>query len=180
MRFFTPTIRQLFSVIPSDVGRPLADFASLVLDHAVLDDARSVLSTETFIEREIASSQGIWFTRRILPYRAQGAKVEGVVITFTDITERKRVKGALTTARQEAERANAAKSRFLAAASHDLRQPLQSLTLLLGLLHKVGNLDQAKSIAGRAEESLAVMSGMLNTLLDINRIVMRRSGPDLS
>ena len=170
IRFFTPTIRQLFSVIPSDVGRPLADFASLVLDHAVLDDARSVLSTETFIEREIASSQGIWFTRRILPYRAQGAKVEGVVITFTDITERKRVKGALTTARQEAERANAAKSRFLAAASHDLRQPLQSLTLLLGLLHKVGNFDQAKSIAGRAEESLAVMSGMLNTLLDINRI----------
>ena len=87
-----------------------------MLDHAVLDDARSVLSTETFIEREIASSQGIWFTRRILPYRAQGAKVEGVVITFTDITERKRVKGALS-ARPPGRRrsgANAAKSRFLA------------------------------------------------------------------
>jgi two-component system CheB/CheR fusion protein len=170
IRFFTPTIRQLFSIIPSDVGRPLADLASLALDHAVLDDARSVLSTETFIEREIASSQGIWFNRRILPYRAQGSKVEGVVITFTDITDRKRIKTALTDAKQEAERANAAKSRFLAAASHDLRQPLQSLTLLLGLLHKVGNFDQANSIASRAEESLAVMSGMLNTLLDINRI----------
>ena len=73
-------------------------------------------------------------------------------------------------AKREAERANAAKSRFLAAASHDLRQPLQSLTLLIGLLRKVGDLGAAKSIADRSEESLAVMSGMLNTLLDINRI----------
>ena len=63
-----------------------------------------------------------------------------------------------------------AKSRFLAAASHDLRQPLQTLTLLQGLLEKtVGGVEAQKLIA-RLDETLGAMSGMLNTLLDINQI----------
>ena len=74
--------------------------------------------------------------RRILPYRTQDGGVEGVVITFADMTERKQTSKALEAAKQQAELANVAKSRFLAAASHDLRQPLQSLALIQGLLAK--------------------------------------------
>jgi two-component system CheB/CheR fusion protein len=170
IRFFTPTVRRLFSVIPSDVGRPLADFASLIQDVALLDDARAVLISGVSVEREIGASQGAWFSRRILPYRTQGSKVEGVVITYADVTDRRLAARALEAAKGEAERADAAKSRFLAAASHDLRQPLQALKLLLGMLRKVGDMDQAMGIVERSEESLAVMAGMLNTLLDINRI----------
>jgi two-component system CheB/CheR fusion protein len=170
IRFFTPTIRRLFRVIPSDVGRPLSDFASLILDRALPDDARNVLRTGSSLEREIVSLEGVWFSRRILPYRTQGSKVEGVVITFTDITDRKRVAGALEQAKQEAERANAAKSRFLAAASHDLRQPLQTLTLLLGLVRKARDMNQARNLVDRSEDALGTMSSMLNTLLDINQI----------
>ncbi len=60
--------------------------------------------------------------------------VAGVVITYTDITERKRIADLLAVAKREADLASIAKSRFLAAASHDLRQPLQTLSLLLGLI----------------------------------------------
>jgi two-component system, chemotaxis family, CheB/CheR fusion protein len=106
----------------------------------------------------------------VLPYRTQNRGVEGVVITFTDITERKRVKRALIQAKQQAERANAAKSRFLAAASHDLRQPLQTLHLLQGLLAKVVEGETAQKLIARFDQTLAGMSDMLNTLLDINQI----------
>ena len=71
-----------------------------------------------------------------MPYRASDQKTEGVVITYEDVTERRRTAEALTAAKRQAELASVAKSRFLAAASHDLRQPLQTLALLQGLLAK--------------------------------------------
>ena len=134
IRFFTPATKALFNVIPSDVGRPLADLSSLAADSALLADARTVLQTLAPIEREIEAQSGAWYIRRILPYRTQDNGVEGVVITFADITERRHMADALEAAKRQAELANAAKSRFLAAASHDLRQPLQTLALLQGLL----------------------------------------------
>ena len=66
--------------------------------------------------------------------------------------------------------ANAAKSRFLAAASHDLRQPLQTLALVQGLLAKNVESEKARKLVGRLDETLGAMSGMLNALLDINQI----------
>jgi two-component system CheB/CheR fusion protein len=139
-------------------------------DDTLLLDARTVLKTFTPIEREIESRNGGWYNRRALPYRTKNRGVEGIVITFTDITERKRVKRALVQAKQQAERANAAKSRFLAAASHDLRQPLQTLHLLQGLLAKVVEGERTQKLIARFDQTLAGMSSMLNTLLDINQI----------
>ena len=170
IRFFTPATKSLFALIQSDVGRPLADFRSLVADGALLSDAQAVLQHRTPIEHEIEAPNGIWFRRRILPYRTHGGGVEGVVMTFTEITERKQVARALEAAKQQAELASVAKSRFLAAASHDLRQPLQTLSLLQGLLAKTVQGDREKKLLARLDETLGAMSGMLNTLLDINQI----------
>ncbi len=170
IRFFTPATKSLFHVIPGDIGRPLADLSSLVGDADLLDDARAVLETLAPIEREIEGSNGICFCRRILPYRTRETAVEGVVITFTDITERKAAAKALEAAKRQAELANVAKSRFLAAASHDLRQPLQTLVLLQGLLSNTVEQEKARTLVARLEDALGAMSGMLNTLLDINQI----------
>ena len=170
IRFFTPATKSLFSVIASDIGRPLADLRSLATDSELPGDVRHVLDNLAPIEREIETQHGVWFLRRVLPYRAQDTGVEGVVITFTDVTERKQIAGALVEAKQEAERANAAKSRFLAAASHDLRQPLQTLALLQGLLSKSVTGERPLVLLQRFDETLGAMSGMLNALLDINKI----------
>ena len=96
--------------------------------------------------------------------------MEGVVITFADITDRRQVADELGVAKRQAELANAAKSRFLAAASHDLRQPLQTLALVQGLLAKNVESEKARKLVGRLDETLGAMSGMLNALLDINQI----------
>ena len=170
IRFFTPATKALFNVIPGDVGRPLTDLKSLAADDALLDDARKVLKSHSPVEREIQGQSGYWFIRRILPYRTRDEKTEGVVITFEDVTERRRTADALTAAKRQAELASVAKSRFLAAASHDLRQPLQTLALLQGLLAKKVVGEKAQQLVARIDEALGAMTGMLNALLDINQI----------
>jgi two-component system CheB/CheR fusion protein len=170
IRFYTPAVSALFHIIPGDVGRPLADLRSLAADDALLADAHQVVSGAASIEREVTAPGGICFLRRIFPYLTHDGRVEGVVITFADITERKAIENALEASRQEAERANAAKSRFLAAASHDLRQPLQSLTLLKELLVQAVEGEKAQKLLVRFERTLGAISGMLNAMLDINQI----------
>lgn len=170
IRFFTPATKSLFSIIPGDIGRPLTDIASLTVDNSLPADARSVLDDFVPIEREVEAKNGVWFIRRVMPYRTHDNRVEGVVITFNDITEQKRTSAALEAARQQADLANVAKSRFLAAASHDLRQPLQTLALLQGLLTEMVSGEDAKRLVVRLEATLTAMSGMLNTLLDLNQI----------
>jgi two-component system CheB/CheR fusion protein len=298
IRFFTPAARSLFSVIASDIGRPLADLTHRFAGSDLLRDARTVLANATPLSREIAADDGAWYIHRTLPYRANDDRPEGVVLTFSDIsemkvaerriqaasaysdsiidtvrqplvvldeglevisanrsfyrmfaltsgntvgkqldaagdghlagpplrgfldlvaagedeideheievtlpsigrrtlllnarkireepsamrkilvavddiTERKRVGEVLDAAKQQAELANLGKSRFLAAASHDLRQPLQTISLIQGVLARTLKDSSALKLVAKLDETLGAMSGMLNTLLDINQL----------
>jgi signal transduction histidine kinase/ActR/RegA family two-component response regulator len=76
----------------------------------------------------------------------------------------------LTAKREEAERANRAKSQFLAAASHDLRQPLQALSLLTGTLKLRSTSDADRQLAERISSSVEALDGLLNALLDISKL----------
>lgn len=170
IRFFTPATKSLFNVIPGDIGRPLSDLHFAATDLRLLEDADAVLRTHEASECEIEATGEASYLRRIQPYRSQANGVEGVVITFIDITERRHISQALERAKREAEAANMAKSRFLAAASHDLRQPMQSLTLIQGLLAKEVLPERTTKRVEQLGDALNAMAGMLNTLLDINDI----------
>jgi len=170
IRFFTPATKMVFSVLQGDIGRPLADLHSLVPDSEFSEDARAVLHDHLPREREIETPNGVCFMRRIMPYRTLNQGAAGLVITFTDITERKSAARELQAAQQSSETANTAKSRFLAAASHDLRQPLQTLALLQALLARTATGEKQERLVARMGDTVATMSGMLNTLLDINQI----------
>ena len=170
IRFFTPAARQIFRVIPSDVGRPLSDLASVSRDDDLKADCQAVLSSSEATEREIKGEAAQWFLRRAQPYRAEGGRVEGVVITYVDITERKRINADLVGAMTEADRATRAKSRFLAAASHDLRQPLQSMALLHNLLSRKKRSTEGARLAALMDLTLTSMTAMLDSMLDVNRI----------
>jgi two-component system CheB/CheR fusion protein len=309
IRFFTPTAKSLFRVIATDIGRPLADLTALASDPDLIADARTVLTSSASLGREIVAESGAWYIRRILPYRTQDNRIEGVVITFADIsemkaaeqeiqaartysdsiidtirqplvvlddqlcivsanrsfyrtfglepeetsgmplgtlagqhtgiaglraflervqaehsdaedyetevelptigqrvlllnarrlregphgnpkmllaiddiTERRRAAEALGAAKREAEQANLGKSRFLAAASHDLRQPLQTLSFLQGILAKNVTDERVLRLVDRLDETVKAMSGMLDTLLDINQLeagIVRREIAD--
>jgi protein-histidine pros-kinase len=96
-----------------------------------------------------------------------------------DVTERRRMEREIIAARQEAERANKANSAFLAAASHDLRQPVQALSLLNGALRRTVKDERALEMIDSQEHSLIAMTNLLNSLLDISRLDAGAVSPEL-
>ncbi len=99
---FTPQARSVAHLIDADVGRPLADLATLVNYPELLADAANVLATLHASEKQASAADGSWYLVRIRPYRTARNTVEGVVITFFDITDTKRT-GRLEAARLLAE-----------------------------------------------------------------------------
>jgi PAS domain-containing protein len=95
LRRFTIQAKTIVKFIPSDVGRPFTDLASDLIYPALVTDAREVLRTLVFSERSIATGDGRWFTVRIMPYRTTDNRIDGVVITFADITAAKIVEAGL-------------------------------------------------------------------------------------
>jgi PAS domain S-box-containing protein len=98
----------------------------------------------------------------------------------TDITERKRFEEEISRAQKLAERADRAKSVFLAAASHDLRQPLQTLKFLQGSLEQQHPDGDGQALIADMGHSIDTMSSMLSSLLDINRLETGNLSPSKS
>jgi two-component system CheB/CheR fusion protein len=86
IRRFTQEAARLYRVLPSDEGRPLRDIVSSVADADMLGAAADVLRDLQPQEAQVATDEGDWFLRRILPYRTRDDRVEGVVVTYTEIT----------------------------------------------------------------------------------------------
>jgi PAS domain S-box-containing protein len=93
-----------------------------------------------------------------------------VAAAIRDVTERRRTEQALKEARREADHANLAKSRFLATASHDLRQPLQTLGLLNGALRRMTSDAECRDVLEQQDQAVDAMSRLLNALLDISKL----------
>jgi two-component system, chemotaxis family, CheB/CheR fusion protein len=89
IKLFTERVADLFSVKPSDAGRPITDFSHQLEYDDLVKDMRAVLSELTPIHREVSSRDGRWFDVRMRPYRTADNKIDGVVIIFVDVTERK-------------------------------------------------------------------------------------------
>nr|WP_319540448.1 chemotaxis protein CheB [uncultured Methanospirillum sp.] len=90
VRWFTPEIVTLYKLVSSDVGRPLSDIKSLILNDTLLEEAGMVLDSLIPKEKEIQTIDNRWFLVRILPYRTLKNVIDGVVLSFIDINIRKR------------------------------------------------------------------------------------------
>ena len=95
VRLFTAGANRIFKLIPGDVGRPITDIVSELAYPELSDHAREVLRTLAVHEQTAATRDGRWFIVRIMPYRTLENMIDGVVITFADITETRRKEEAL-------------------------------------------------------------------------------------
>jgi len=127
------------------------------------------LGTESVLEHEILRKDG---SRLVLEAHGRTIEQNGVVMQLTaarDITARVKAAAELKAAKAEAERANKAKSRFLAAASHDLRQPLTALKFYVATLERKLGPEDA-TLLTNMHESVGGLSNLLSKLLDLSKL----------
>jgi two-component system CheB/CheR fusion protein len=104
VRRFTPQATRIIKLIPGDAGRPITDLASQLNYPDLADDARRVLRRQVPEEKPIDAKDGRWFSVRIMPYRTLDDRIDGVVITFADITAAKKLEASLRGAQAPAGR----------------------------------------------------------------------------
>ncbi len=156
-------------------GRPLLSIDAHHLDiptfRAFLDQRKNAnndaKSCEIEIDRPALGERTLLVTAETI--RGSSATDERILVSFSDVTDLKHAAGDLAS-KEAADLANLAKTRFLAAASHDLRQPLQTLSLLQGALRQRIKDEELLRVLVTAERTLDAMSATLNALLDINQL----------
>ena len=95
IKLFTPAATRMFNLIATDRGRPIGDIVKRFTDDDLLREAQQLLRDLTPREKEVRTEDGRWCIRRIMPYRTLDNRIDGVVITFVDITERKQAADAV-------------------------------------------------------------------------------------
>jgi two-component system CheB/CheR fusion protein len=96
VRRFTSRTSQIIKLIPGDVGRPITDIVSDLVYPELEADAHEVMQTLIFVEKQIATTGGRCFQVRIMPYNTLENRIDGLVITFTEITESKKLESELS------------------------------------------------------------------------------------
>ncbi len=98
---FTPTANEIINLIPADAGRPVAHIVSNLVGYdRLVADTQAVLETLIPNEVEVQTTAGKWYTLHIQPYRTLANVIEGAVMTFAEITDRKRVEESLRKANE--------------------------------------------------------------------------------
>jgi two-component system CheB/CheR fusion protein len=142
---FTPKLGDLFNIRTTDRGRLISDLTHRLGHSGVIEDAQSVLTHLVPIERELQDNAGRWYLTRMHPYRSNNDRIEGVVVTFIDITDRKEA---------EAELARVSRTLMVGelatSIAHEVNQPLAGVVTnaeagLRWLDGKVANIDEVKN-----------------------------------
>jgi len=153
--FFTPAARTIFNLIQTDFGRPLSDITSRLEYHALIEDVEMVLESLHSIEREVHTTDGKTFMMRVLPYRTAEDRINGVVITFFDISTRK-------------------------AAEQNLRQSEARLAEELNVLNRLHDLSlqlvTAPDVYGASLETLKIICKLVNASLGTIQLFQKEVG----
>jgi len=157
---FTPQAQNLFNLIPADRGRSLAHITHQLDYDQLLPDSAFVLRTLQGVEREVQSKDGRWYMARLRPYRTADERIDGVVLTFVDITTRKQAEEVLRQARDELELRVAERTHDLATANMQLQDEIAERMRLeesrKELLRKIVTLqeDERRRIARELHDQL--------------------------
>jgi two-component system, chemotaxis family, CheB/CheR fusion protein len=101
IRRFTDQVTKIFKLREADIGRPFTDLVTDLLYPEIDNHAKEVLRTLAAIEKAITTNDGRWFNVRIMPYRTIDDRIDGLVITFSNITVAKKLEIELKKANEE-------------------------------------------------------------------------------
>lgn len=160
LRKFTPPAMKQFTLSMSDVGRRIADIKDNFRFPAIVDNIQYVIDSGEILEKEIQTTDLRWYQMNILPYvLAKENKINGVIITFVEITMR--IKDL-----KEQEKLISDHEILLDTISHDIKNPLTALSLSIQMLKKVPEkgMEKFPSILANAEKNLFYLQQVINDL----------------
>lgn len=174
IKWFTPRATDIFSMLPMDTGRPLMDITHRLDYPDMADDAASVFESLNVMEREVCSADGYrWYITRLLPYRSSEDMIDGIVLTFIDITRRHKAEEVQSQRLAETQTTSHLKDEFFAVMSHELKHPLNLIQLNSQVLQRLPAL-KSTAIGAKAVSAIgdAVHSQarIIDDLLDVARI----------
>jgi two-component system, chemotaxis family, CheB/CheR fusion protein len=194
---FTPRLGELFNVRHGDRGRPVRDLTHRFGSHDLVQDAARVLERLVPIERELTTDANEHYLTRIHPYRTADDRIDGIVITFVDITQHKEAERRVREANASLERLVAERTRDLEHAnreleafnhsvSHDLRAPLRGIERFSRtvLEHHAADLDEGgrellREVMAGAARLTELVDG-LTELSKVSRAALRWEHVDVS
>jgi two-component system CheB/CheR fusion protein len=171
---YTPRACDVFSLIPTDIGRSLLDITHRLDYDGLTDDAINAFDSLRLVEREVKSDDGRWYLARILPYRTTENRIDGAVLSFLDVTSRRsaedRLKHATRNGVDDVERR---RDEFLAVVSHELKHPLNLISANAELIARAPE-GRNTPVIGRAAATIrrTVLSQaqIIDDLLDMSRL----------
>lgn len=159
LRIFTPPAMKQFSLSQKDINRDFHEVKDNIRYPTIIANIEEVIATNEILEKEVQTDDGKWFQMNILPYKEhRTGKINGVIITFIDITNR-------LAALRELEQLNARYDVLMFALSHDLKQPLTSITLLTDGLKQAFREGDEKQF-GHWLKSMKIAASSINSLVD--------------
>lgn len=168
LRLFTPPAMKQFSLSHHDLNRSIEDVKDNIKYPTVVENIKEVIKTGRVLEKEVQTTDGKWYEMNIQPYNeVEEDRINGVIITFVDISYR-------FNALKELERLNAKHEVLMFALSHDLRQPISSMMLLLNGLREANKRKDGENF----EKWMQSLEKSLHTMKDLVTDFTEESQPD--
>jgi two-component system CheB/CheR fusion protein len=171
MKFSPGTVKQI-NLLPTDVGRPLANISTNIKFETIAADIKHVIAEDGIITKEIETDNGKWYHIMTMPYIQQADnKRNGAIITFNDITELKQAQMELDKKNESLLRINADLDNFIQTASHDLLGPLGNIELSIGVMNEIKVIDpQLKRFLDIINSSVKKFRSLISDIATIGKI----------
>lgn len=179
IRKYTPQATALVNLIETDIGRPISHISNNISYQDLMKDIQYVLKTSNILTKNIQITNNTWYQMKIMPYLREGKHVDGVVLTFVDITMMKTTERQLKRANKKLQqlnenllRSNRELEQFAYITSHDLQEPLRKIQTFVDLIER-NNTDPvtSKRYLEKISSCAARMSLLINDVLSYSRLI---------
>ena len=176
IKHYTLSITPIVKLTKKDIGQPIKNYLKRIGDTEVITDMQLVQSTSQVIEREITLKHGDIYLMKAMPCKdGYSHNQDGVILTFTDLTESKRIEEELILAKDKAEESDRLKSVFLSNISHEIRTPMNAILGFSNLISRNNLADDRKTkYAEIIKRNGQQLINIIDDILDISQIELKQ------